>query len=71
MNDGETFDWSNLISKPELLELRDQKAKDLKKLSGSEDFVVGTDTEWPVLIYKYISMLRDHYIISHLTIHSE
>jgi len=47
MQEGETFDWGNVIAKPELLEIKDQKPKDFKTFK-EDDIYNEIDYEWPV-----------------------
>lgn len=58
IGEGETFDWSNVIAKPDLLECRDP-TKETNLIFGNNSSFYEDDQEWPVILsYKYFSFLK-------------
>lgn len=48
IGDGETFDWSNVIAKPDLLECKDS-TKESKPIFLNINSLADEDAEWPVI----------------------
>ena len=52
IGEGETFDWSNVIAKPDLLECRDP-TKETNLIFGSNSSFYEEEQEWPVILFTF------------------